>query len=227
MDGTLLELARTPDAVHVASETLDLVHGVHVITGGALALVTGRSIEDVDRLFGGAPLPIAGQHGLERRNNGGVWTVDESGAEGMEIARRRLTDVADAFDGLLMEDKGRSLALHYRAAPQLESYVLDCVRSLGEDLGDEYAIQVGKYVVELRPAGTDKGEAIRAFMEEAPFAGRTPVFIGDDVTDEHGFAVVNDMDGYSVKVGEGATIAPWRLSDVRAVERWLLSISDD
>jgi len=84
----------------------------------------------------------------------------------MEIARRRLTDVADAFDGLLMEDKGRSLALHYRAAPQLESYVLDSVRSLGEDRGDEYAIQVGKYVVELRPAGTDKGEAIRAFMAE-------------------------------------------------------------
>jgi trehalose 6-phosphate phosphatase len=227
VDGTLLELARTPDAVHVESATLDLVHGVHVITGGALALVTGRSIEDVDRLFGGAPLPIAGQHGLERRDGAGVWTVDESAAVGMQIARRRLTDVANAFDGLLMEDKGRSLALHYRAAPQLESYVLESVRSLGEDLGDEYTIQMGKYVVELRPAGTDKGEAIRAFMEEAPFAGRTPVFIGDDVSDEHGFAVVNEMDGYAVKVGEGATIARWRLPDVHAVERWLLSISDD
>jgi len=227
VDGTLLELARTPDAVHVESATLDLVHGVHVITGGALALVTGRSIEDVDRLFGGAPLPIAGQHGLERRDGAGVWTVDESAAVGMQIARRRLTDVANAFDGLLMEDKGRSLALHYRAAPQLETYVLESVRALGEDLGDAYAIQVGKYVVELRPAGTDKGEAIRAFMEEAPFAGRTPVFIGDDVSDEHGFAVVNEMDGYAVKVGEGATIARWRLPDVHAVERWLLSISDD
>jgi trehalose 6-phosphate phosphatase len=227
VDGTLLELARTPDAVHVESATLDLVHGVHVITGGALALVTGRSIEDIDRLFGGAPLPIAGQHGLERRDDDGVWTVDESSAAGMEIARRRLTDIADAFDGLLLEDKGRSLALHYRAAPELESYVLECVRSLGEDLGDEYAIQVGKYVVELRPAGTDKGEAIRAFMEEAPFAGRTPVFIGDDLSDEHGFAVVNEMNGYAVKVGEGATIARWRLPDVQAVERWLLSISDD
>jgi trehalose 6-phosphate phosphatase len=164
---------------------------------------------------------------LERRDNAGVWTVDESSAAGMEIARRRLTDVADAFDGLLMEDKGRSLALHYRAAPQLESYVLDSIRSLGEELGDEYAIQLGKYVVELRPAGTDKGEAIRAFMHEEPFIGRTPVFIGDDVTDEHGFAVVNEMGGYSVKVGDGATIAPWRLPDVRAVEHWLLSISDD
>ena len=227
MDGTLLELARTPDAVHVESATLDLVHGVHVITGGALALVTGRSIEDVDRLFGGAPLPIAGQHGLERRDGAGMWTTDGSGADGLELARRRLTDVADAFKGLLVEDKGRSLALHYRAAPQLESYVLDSVRSLGEELGDEYAIQLGKYVVELRPAGTDKGEAIRAFMSEEPFVGRTPVFIGDDVTDEHGFAVVNEMDGYAVKVGEGATIAPWRLPDVRAVEHWLLSISDD
>jgi len=153
--------------------------------------------------------------------------VDESGAQGLQIARRRLTDVANAFDGLLMEDKGRSLALHYRAAPQLETYVLESVRALGEDLGDAYAIQVGKYVVELRPAGTDKGEAIRAFMEEAPFAGRTPVFIGDDVSDEHGFAVVNEMDGYAVKVGDGATIAPWQLPDVRAVEHWLLSISDD
>jgi trehalose 6-phosphate phosphatase len=227
VDGTLLELARAPDAVHVASATLDLVHGVHVITGGALALVTGRSIEDVDQLFGGAPLPIAGQHGLERRDGSGVWTVDKNGVEGLEVARRRLTDVADAFDGLLIEDKGRSLALHYRAAPQLESYVLDAVRSLGEDLGDEYAIQMGKYVVEFRPAGTDKGEAIRAFMTEAPFVGRTPVFIGDDVSDEHGFAVVNEMKGYAVKVGEGATIAGWRLPDVRAVERWLLSISEE
>ena len=211
----------------MASDTLDLVHGVHVITGGAVALITGRSIEDVDRLFGGAPLPIAGQHGLERRDGRGVRTADERGVEGLEIARRRLTDVADAFDGLLMEDKGRSLALHYRAAPQLESYVLDSVRSLGEDLGDEYMIQLGKCVVELRPAGADKGEAIRAFMREAPFAGRTPVFIGDDVTDEHGFAVVNELGGYAVKVGEGATIARWRLPDVRAVERWLLSISED
>ena len=227
VDGTLVELARTPDAVHVESATLDLVHGVHVITGGAVALITGRSIEDIDRLFGGAPLPIAGQHGLERRDGDGVWTTDDSGAEGLEIARRRMTDVADAFDGLLMEDKGRSLALHYRAAPQLESYVLDAVQSLGEELGDEYAIQVGKYVVELRPVGTDKGEAIRAFMQEKPFCGRTPVFIGDDVTDEHGFAVVNEMGGYAVKVGEGATIAQWRLRDVRAVEQWLLSISED
>jgi trehalose 6-phosphate phosphatase len=227
VDGTLLELARTPDAVHVESATLDLVHGVHVITGGALALITGRSIEDIDRLFGGAPLPIAGQHGLERRDGGGVWRTDGGGAEGLEIARRRLTDVADAFDGLLMEDKGRSLALHYRAAPQLESYVLDSVRSLGDDLGDDYEIQVGKYVVELRPAGTDKGEAIRAFMNEEPFHGRTPVFIGDDVTDEHGFAVVNEMGGYAVKVGEGETIARWRLPDVGAVERWLLTISDE
>ncbi|HEX7940570.1 MAG TPA: trehalose-phosphatase, partial [Gemmatimonadaceae bacterium] len=99
VDGTLLELAHTPDAVHVESATLDLVHGVHVITGGALALVTGRSIEDVDRLFGGAPLPIAGQHGLERRDDAGNWTVDESGVEGLQIARRRLTDIAEAFDG--------------------------------------------------------------------------------------------------------------------------------
>jgi len=227
VDGTLLELAHAPDAVEVASATLDLVHGVHVITGGALALITGRSIEDVDRLFGGAPLPIAGQHGLERRDDAGVWTTDESGSEGLEVARRRLTDVADAFDGLLMEDKGRSLALHYRAAPELEAYVLDTVQSLGDALGDDYVIQVGKYVVELRPVGTDKGEAIRAFMREKPFRGRTPVFIGDDVTDEHGFAVVNELDGYAVKVGEGATIARWRLPDVRAVERWLLSISED
>lgn len=227
MDGTLLELAHAPDAVQVASATLDLVHGVHVITGGALALITGRSIVDVDQLFGGAPLPVAGQHGLERRDGGGVWTVADDGTEGMAIARSRLTDVAEAFDGLLMEDKGRSLALHYRAAPQLESYVLDAVRSLSADLGDEYVVQLGKYVVELRPAGTDKGEAIRAFMNEEPFFGRTPVFIGDDVSDEHGFAVVNEMDGYAVKVGEGATIARWRLSDVRAVERWLLSISEE
>ena len=99
------------------------------------------------------------------------------------------------------------------------------MQTLGAELGDDYVVQLGKCVVELRPAGTDKGEAIRAFMSEMPFRGRTPVFIGDDLTDEHGFDVVNEMEGYSVKVGEGATVARWRLPDVRAVERWLGNVS--
>jgi trehalose 6-phosphate phosphatase len=225
VDGTLVELAPAPDAVHVAPATLDLVHRVHAETDGALALITGRSIHDVDRLFAGSPLPIAGQHGLERRDGGGLWSVSNVDADGLALARRRLAMMADRFDGVLVEDKGRSLALHYRAAPHLEADAVDAVQRIGAELGADYVVQTGKCVVELRPAGTDKGEAIRAFMDETPFRGRTPVFIGDDTTDEHGFAVVNEMEGYSVKVGEGPTCARWWLSDVRAVERWLERIS--
>jgi trehalose 6-phosphate phosphatase len=212
--------------VRVEPETKDLLHGLHLATGGALALISGRSLRDLDLLFPRAALPAAGQHGLERRNDRGhVWRLHVS-SDSMSLARARLAALASRYRALVVEDKGLSLALHFRAAPQLERLVHDTVRSIVAELGDGYVVQTGKLVVELRPVGADKGEAIAAFMSEVPFRGRVPVFIGDDATDEHGFAVVNAMGGHSLKVGDGATIARWRVPDVQAVERWLTRADD-
>jgi trehalose 6-phosphate phosphatase len=212
--------------VRVQPETKDLLHGLHLATGGAVALISGRSLRDLDLLFPGPVLPAAGQHGLERRNGrGDVWRLHVA-SDSLSLARARVAALVSRHRELVVEDKGLSLALHYRAAPHLEQLVRDTVHSIIAELGDGYVVQPGKLVVELRPAGSDKGETVAAFMAEGPFRGRTPVFIGDDATDEHGFAVVNAMGGHSLKVGEGTTIARWRLPDVRAVERWLTCADD-
>lgn len=226
VDGTLVELAPSPSAVHVQAGTKDLLHGLHLATGGAVALISGRSLRDIDLLFRGPPLPAAGQHGLERRNGrGDVWKLHVSG-DSLSLARARMTAIASRHLGLFVEDKELSLALHFRAAPHLEAALRDAMSALVGELGDGYVVQPGKLVLELRPVGSDKGQAIAAFMAEVPFRGRVPVFIGDDATDEHGFAVVNAMHGHSLKVGEGPSIARWRVPDVRAVARWL-TLADD
>jgi trehalose 6-phosphate phosphatase len=183
--------------------------------------VSGRAIGDVDRLFPGGTLPVAGQHGLERRTASGATTRVPVPADALARARARLAELAARHEGLLLEDKGMSLALHYRAAPQHEALVHDVVRGTAAALGDAWRVQRGKMVVELRPASADKGAAIRAYLADAPFAGRLPVFIGDDVTDEHGFEEVNRLGGHSIKIGEGASAARWRLRDVNEVEQWL------
>ena len=226
VDGTLVDLAPSPSAVRVEPGTKDLLHGLHLATGGAVALISGRSLRDLDLLFRGPALPAAGQHGLERRNGrGDVWKLHVSG-DSLSLARARMTALASRHQGLFVEDKGLSLALHFRSAPHLEAAMHDAVSAIVAELGAGYVVQPGKLVVELRPVGSDKGEAIAAFMAEPPFRGRVPVFIGDDATDEHGFAVVNAMHGHSLKVGEGPTIARWRVPDVRAVERWLTHADD-
>jgi trehalose 6-phosphate phosphatase len=139
--------------------------------------------------------------------------------------RDRLAAAVDRKPGLLLEDKGLSLALHYRRASRLGAYAHQLARSALPDLGTEFRLQRGKYVIELRPGGKDKGVGVLEFMTEEPFRGRTPVFVGDDVTDEYGFATVNTLGGHSVKVGPGRTSARWRLRNVQAVEQWLRSIS--
>ncbi len=190
-------------------------------TGGALALISGRSIDDVDSIFGTPPLPVAGQHGLERRNAKGKISHHDATSEKLENARTHLRSIVTRHSGLLLEDKGMSLALHYRAMPALASFAHRMMRGVHATMGPEYAILTGKRIIEIKPSGKDKGEAVREFMEEPPFRGRIPVFIGDDVTDEHGFAVVNALGGHSIKVGPGRTGARWRLADVIAVRSWL------
>ncbi len=221
IDGTLVDFADSPGAVKLAATLLALVDALYESSGGAVALITGRSIDDADRLFARQQLPVAGQHGHERRAANGTSTRHQVSPKALDPARRTLAAIVDRHPRLLFEDKGLTLALHYRRAPNLASLAHRVMHAVQYTLGDQYCGHRGKCVVELAPAGRDKGRAILAFMREEPFRGKPPVFIGDDVTDEHGFAMVNKLGGESIKVGPGPTVAKWRLPSVAAVLAWL------
>jgi trehalose 6-phosphate phosphatase len=225
LDGTLIDFAATPAAVRVGAHVRALLEQLHRATGGAVALMSGRAITEIDRLFPHATLPAAGQHGLERRAASGRLTRHAVPTRRFERVRLRMATALAGKPGLLLENKGLSLALHYRRAPRLGGYAHRLARSLLPVVGRRFCIQRGKYVVEMRPAGKNKGVGVLAFMKEDPFRGRIPVFVGDDATDEYGFATVNKLDGHSIKVGPGRTAARWRLRNVKAVEQWLRSIS--
>lgn len=202
-------------------EEVELVSRLHEAAGGALALISGRPIAGIDRLCAPLKLPAAGQHGAERRDAAGRSQRIQLPVEAMKKAADAIARFAAEHDGLLFENKGFSMALHYRLAPQLAQAAEAAVREAAAGLGGALEVQAGKMVIELKPAGYDKGRAIDEFMREAPFAGRVPLFIGDDRTDEHGFEVVNRLGGHSVKVGEGPTAARWRLEAPAAVRAWL------
>jgi len=223
IDGTLLALADSPSGVRLDPGLQRLVEGLYRLAGGAVALISGRSLEDIDRLFPGVRFPAAGQHGIERRDAGARISRHAFPGRELDWARERLSQATTAHPGLLLEDKGLSLALHYRQAPWLAGYAHRLVRACGDRLGAQFCVQAGKRVVELKPAGKDKGIAVQEFMQEEPFRGRIPVFVGDDRTDEYGFATVNHLQGHSIKVGRGATAARWRLRDTEAVRAWLES----
>jgi trehalose 6-phosphate phosphatase len=224
VDGTLVDFADTPAAVRVSEHLRDLLRELYQCSGGAVALMTGRPIIEIDALFPGVRLPVAGQHGAERRDAAGRATRHEP-TQDLTPVRRRLAQAIFDKPGLLLEDKGLSLALHYRRIPGLAGFVHQTMEALLPDLQGDYCLQQGKTVVELKPTGKDKGRAVLEFMDEAPFAGRTPVFVGDDATDEFGFVTVNELGGLSIKVGVGVTAARWRLDNVKAVQQWLHSIS--
>ena len=221
VDGTLIEFANTPDAVHVDEALLGLVSRLHQQCGGALALVSGRALLDLEWRLGSLRLPIAGQHGLERRDAAGAMHVHGAPTAAMAAIRLRLQAVLERHPDLLLEDKGMALAVHYRQAPALAGALHRLLRRLIDEADESLQLQTGKRVVEIKPLGFDKGTAIEEYLAEPPFRGRRPVFIGDDATDEHGFAVVNRLRGLSVKVGPGPTEARYRLPDVAAVRAWL------
>ncbi|HYX81612.1 MAG TPA: trehalose-phosphatase [Gemmatimonadales bacterium] len=223
LDGTLIDFAPTPSAVRVGENVRVLLERLYRATGGAVALISGRPITEVDRLFSHVRLPVAGQHGLERRTAAGRILRHAVPTRRFERVRLRLANAVHGKAGLLLENKGLSLALHYRRAPRLGAYAHRLARSMLPVVGHRFCIQRGKYVVEMRPAGRDKGMGILEFMKEPPFRGRTPVFVGDDATDEFGFATVNRLRGHSIKVGSGRTAAQWRLPNVHAVQDWLAS----
>ncbi len=221
IDGTLADIADSPGGVRLDPALRRLIQDLYAAAGGAVALISGRTIPDIDALMEGVRLPAAGQHGTERRDAAGRITHHAAPVAQLDWAHDQLAVAAARRPGLLLEHKGLSLALHYRRAPRLGGYAHRLVRSLLPKLGGKYCVQAGKRIVELKPAGKDKGVAVVEFMAEEPFRGRTAVFLGDDLTDEYGFATVNRLKGHSIKVGAGPTAARFRLRNVAAVRAWL------
>lgn len=221
VDGTLIAFADHPSAIQVDDALLGLLARLYQVCGGALALVSGRTLADLEERLGRGCLPLAGQHGLERRDATHRVHVVAAAPTATSALQHRLAPLLARYPGLVLEDKGLTLALHYRQAPRLGGYLHRVLRGWLAQHGAGLHMQTGKYVLEIKPARGDKGSAIGAFMAEPPFQGRTPVCIGDDVTDEHGFAMVNRLGGYTIKVGPGRTCAGWRLPDVDAVRAWL------
>lgn len=221
VDGTLIEIADTPSAARVDSALLDLIARLHRATGGAVGLVSGRALTDLNKHLGALRLPLAGQHGLERRDAAGRLWIHAAPPAAKFAIIKALTPILARHPGLLLEDKGLTLALHYRQVPHLAAYVLRVVTRLVSNAGAGLEVQRGKCVAEVKPCGIDKGTAVAEYLAEAPFKGRRPVFIGDDLNDEHGFAAVNRLNGISIKVGSGKSCAQFRLRDVAAVRCWL------
>ncbi len=188
---------------------------------GAVAFVSGRTIARLDELLAPHRFALAGVHGSQRRRPTGQLAPTSIDPARLDPVRERLRQFAARNEGILIEDKEISLAVHYRQRPGVAAAVEQLGKDLAEVLPSGWVTLKGNHVLEIKPAGFDKGAAIRRFMSEAPFAGRTPVFIGDDVTDEAGFRAVNELGGVSVKVNSGPTDARWHLPNVDAVLDWL------
>ncbi len=218
-DGTLIELAEAPDAIDVPGELHPLLERLAKRLQGRLGIVSGRSIEDLDRHLTASGLTLSGSHGAElRRPDGSVRPVEAP--SGLMAARAAIRRFTQGTPGLLVEEKPTGIALHYRQAPERAESVVHFMAGLAEEAG--LSLLQGKMVAELRPQGADKGTAIRAMMTEPPFAGARPLVMGDDVTDEDGFRAAAEMGGAGILVGSPRpTAAVWRLEDVAAAGRWL------
>lgn len=222
VDGTLLPFADRPDAVGVDPGLLGLIAELGERLDGAVALVSGRSLATLDSLFRPLRLSAGGLHGLELRYpDGGLvkWPVDR---EALARLRAGMSAIVQRQPRLLLEDKGASLALHYRQTPALAESALAAAAGLVAALGPAFVLQPGDHVAEVRPAGADKGRALAALMTATPFAGRQPVMLGDDLTDEHAFAAAQRLGGFGVVVGRRRpTVARHALPDIGAVRAWL------
>lgn len=219
LDGAIAPIAPTPDAVGPDARRNGLLSRLREGLDGRLAVISGRAIADIDRILDGAVVAAAGVHGLERRRHDGA-VIRAAAHPGLAAAKETFAALAAAAPGLLVEDKGLSVALHYRLAPGCAEAVLETARRLAAQEG--LALQAGEMVAELRTPGADKGDALRTFMGEKPFADHDPVFIGDDLTDEDAFRAAADLGGFGVLVGpDRHTAARYRLDDVEAVLAWL------
>lgn len=218
-DGTLVDLAETPESIKVPPFLGKLLGTLNERLDGALAIVSGRQIETFDRYLNPLKIAMAGIHGLERRNAQGL--IKQFKHPEYDFLLDTCKQLVKANPDLILEQKKMSLALHFRKAPDLEK---TCRHAFEIAIKNkpEFTLVLGKYVVEVMPSGFSKGAAILDYMKEKPFMGRTPIFIGDDLTDESGFEAVLSHGGTAIKVGSGPTNANYRFSNVNEVHEWLL-----
>lgn len=219
-DGTLVEIVSHPSLSEASPRLRRLLERLPEACGGALAIISGRRIEDVDRILAPHRFPAAGVHGLEHRGIDGVIRSPEPD-ESIALLRRRVDPFLALHEGVWIEDKTTAFAVHYRSRPDLAGEIHAFVQRLQSEIPPDVEILHGNHVFEIKPATSDKGRAIERFMTGPPFAGRTPVFIGDDVTDEAGFRSLKALGGVTVKVGAAPTLAQWRLAGVSDVLGWL------
>jgi trehalose 6-phosphate phosphatase len=224
VDGTLIELTDSPFKTHADPELKALLGEVAERLGGAVALVSGRSIEYLDALFAPLRLPAAGLHGVERRKASGVMHGASFVDSQLDPARAALKALVEAHPGTLLEDKGRTVAVHFRMAPECESTVRDTVIEVASRLNSNYHIQDGNMMVEIKPRGFTKASAVKAFMQEPPFSGRKPVVVGDDLTDQDAFKAVEHQGGLSIAVGDRVH-GQYRVENAAAVRAWLQDIA--
>jgi trehalose 6-phosphate phosphatase len=225
VDGTLLDLALTPQAVRVPPALPKALARLSGHIAGALALVSGRTIDDLDRLFAPLHLPAIGGHGAELRPNGRAPRHPPRASPLDSTLKRELAGIATVAPGVLAEDKGYSLALHYRLAPDQETIVRDAAAAVCADQPEGLVeLLPGKLMVEIKAAGFNKATAVRELMMHRPFADRRPVFIGDDVTDQAVFAVMPDFDGVAISVGEMPGIE-YHFDRPESVRAWLEELS--
>ena len=225
-DGSIIELAAAPDRVQVAPELPRLLAELASILDGALAIVSGRPLAQIDGYLAPYKFPAAGLHGIERRGADGCVVMARARDTHLDRIGATLHDFADRHLGVLVEDKGHTIALHYRRAAHLSEQCRQAVVGALDGAGPNLQMLAGKMVLEVKPVGVDKGSAIEAFLAERPFAGRLPVFCGDDVTDEAGFSVVNQKGGISIRVGAApTTVAHRQAASVDELVAWLATIS--
>ena len=224
MDGVLAPLAETPDAVAPVARRSAVLRRLDERLQGRLAIVSGRTLAEIDRISAAGPLAASGVHGLQRRRRDGS-TVNAQASPGIAPATRALRAFQAEYPDMIVEEKGVSVGLHYRQAPEAGEAVLALARSVAAE--HDLSVQPGVLVVELKTPGTDKGSAITAFMAEPPFEGAMPVMLGDDLTDENAFRAATALGGFGVLVGPMRdTLARHGLENVEAVLDWLEAVAD-
>jgi trehalose 6-phosphate phosphatase len=221
-DGTLVDIAPHPGAVQVHAGMVGALQSAYQLFGGALAIVSGRCVAEVDRFLAPLTLPVSGEHGAQWRNSGGdIFELDvEKLTPLVAPILQAAQHLVNLHPSLLLEQKTAGFALHYRMAPALYTLCWHTLAPMVQRI-PALALMRGKYVLEVAPSAVDKGTAVQSYLRTPPFAGRTPIFIGDDVTDEAGFAAAQAVGGYGVKVGAGPSVAAHRCPNPAALRAWL------
>jgi trehalose 6-phosphate phosphatase len=226
IDGTILDLASSPDAVEVPVWMVPLLQRLSAKLDGAVAFVSGRTIAAIDHLFRPLTFPAVGVHGGEVRTADGEIVIDRQLTAELQAAEPLLQQAIAKIHGVQLENKRSVIALHYRSVPERGREVLKVAELVASGLGGQFSVLMGKCVVEIRPRHLTKGSAIRQLMERAPFRDRIPIFAGDDTTDEDAFEVVNGLGGISLRIGdEIPTAAKFRLATPDQLRGWLLDVA--